>query len=633
MLKKFLLPLLVTSVLIFVIATRSSIVHASTPSSCYPALSFATTAIPSATAGASYSASLAATGGQPPYQWSFGQSSLPSGFSINSNGDLTGTPTAAGNYTFNIVVSDSLKNNVTGALTLTVLAATQPTPPPTQPTPPPTQPTPPPTQPAPPVGPVGPPTGRALTQCGDITKSGPYYLANDVSSPGTCFGIDANNITLNLNGHTITYGTGGGTTPTPAIEGHDPSWTLANSPNYTGNSYSGSAHGGAEIYGGNIVQSSNAAPFSNIFAFGQGTFSSAPYIHDISATFQNQGAMFYYSQYLPPNARIENNVIYDNVTNIQHPGQGMLSARSAFQGQTIFIDGTENNPVTSGDLISGNKIVGGPQGGIRSVDQYSTITNNDISMNSLYTNDWCVEISADHTTASGNNCHPISGRGINVDANYVTVTNNTLTVTELKQNDEYGTTNPDGSITPGCEIQGAYGIRVEHMTLGGGQPGATMNDTITGNNITVNATTCDAFGFDIIYMPSNASGINISGNTITTTNAGQSGVQDAGFQFDDSFGNGINITGNTITSVAEWLYGWWDGYNNITVGHNTWQGTPQATFNAQDGGCTAGISDPGAVCPASINITDNLPNNVHCGASSSATVTINGQVTQCKPQP
>jgi hypothetical protein len=446
-----------------------------------------------------------------------------------------------------------------------------------------------------------------------------------VSSAGTCFGIDANNITLNLNGHTITYGTGGGSTPTPAIEAHDPTFTMADGPNYTGNSYSGAQHGGLEVYGGTIVQSTNSATFSNVFGFGEANYTSAPYIHDVTATFQNQGAQFYNSLYMPSGARIENNTIYDNVTNIQQPGQNYLSARSAFQGQAIFIEGQENNPVTTGDVISGNKIVGGPQGGIRTVDQYSTITNNDISTNANYSNDWCVEISADHTTATGNNCHPKSGRGINVDANYVTVTNNKLDVTELPQNMEYGSNGQ-----PGCEGGGAYGIRVEYMTLGSAQPGAHQDDTISGNTINVAANACNALGFDLIYIQS-ASNINITGNTITTTNAGNANVVDAGFQFDELWGGGINISGNTITSANEWMYGYWDGYNNITVGHNTWLGTPPITFLAQDGGCAPGISDPGAACPVSINITDTLPNNVVCGGSSEATVSIGGQVTQCKP--
>lgn len=105
---------------------------------CYPPLSLVTSSIPSATVGSSYSVSLAANGGQPPYTWSFGHSSLQ-GFSIGSSGDLTGTPAAAGIYVFNVVVSDSLKNTATGALTLTVASTPTPTPTPTPaPTPTPT---------------------------------------------------------------------------------------------------------------------------------------------------------------------------------------------------------------------------------------------------------------------------------------------------------------------------------------------------------------------------------------------------------------------------------------------------------------------------------------------------------------
>ncbi|MGC1870129.1 MAG: right-handed parallel beta-helix repeat-containing protein [Acidobacteriaceae bacterium] len=732
--RKLFLPLAVLAFLSSAVALYS--LSDTTPTNCYPPLSLVTTSVPSGTAGSAYSVQLVASGGQPAYSWSFGQSSLPSGFSISSSsGEVTGTPPTAGTYKFNVVVSDSLKSSVTGELTLTVAAAPTGT------------------------GTTGtgttgtgttgtgttgtgttgtgttgtgttgtgttgtgttgtgttgtgttgtgttgtgttgtgttgtgttgtgttgtgttgtgttgtgttgtgttgtgttgtgttgtgttgtgttgtgttgtgttgtgttgtgttPPTGTALTACKDLTASGSYYLANDVSSAGTCFGIDANNITLNLNGHTITYGTGGGSTPTPAIEGHDSWWT--GTPNYTGTSYaSSSQHSGLEVYGGSIVQSPNSATFSDVFAFGQGTFSSAPYIHDITATFQNTGAQFYNSAYLPTGAKIENNTIYDNVTNIQQPGQGYLSARAAFQGEAIYVSGQENNPVTSGDLISGNKIVGGPQGGILTLNQYSTISNNDIAQNATYSNDWCVEIDSDHTTATGNNCHPTSGRGINIDANYVTVENNTLNTTELPQNMEYGTNGQ-----PGCELGGAYGVRIETMPLGPSQPGATTNDTVSGNTINVTANACNAMGVDLIYIPATATGLNVTGNIITTTNAGKSGVQDAGLQFDDAFGNGISITGNTVTSTDEWMYGWWDGYSGITVGHNTWNGTPSLTFLAQDGGCDPTQTDSGASCPVSINITDSLPNKVSCGAESTAKITVNGQVTQCKP--
>jgi hypothetical protein len=106
----------------------------STPARCYPPLSLVTSSLPTAMAGFSYSVSLAANGGQPPYTWSFGQSSFPQGFSLSSNGALSGTPSTAGTYTFNVIVSDALKNNVTGLLTLTVTSNSDtptPTPAPT----------------------------------------------------------------------------------------------------------------------------------------------------------------------------------------------------------------------------------------------------------------------------------------------------------------------------------------------------------------------------------------------------------------------------------------------------------------------------------------------------------------------
>lgn len=609
--RKNFLPLFAISLATIFSGVRLTRVHAGTASSCYPALSFVTSSIPSATAGSSYTTTLAATGGQPPYSWSFGQSSLPSGFSIGPNGDLTGTPTAAGNYVFHVVVSDSLKNNVTGALILTVVNAGTP-PPPVSPTP--TPPTPAPPTPTPPMGPIGPATGKALTECRDIRKGGTYYLANDVSSAGTCFGIDANNIKLNLNGHTITYGTGGGFTPTPAIENHACSYHTGH---YAGG-YCGYQGGGLEVYGGTIVQSPNSAAFSDVFSFGQGNYSSAPYIHDITAKFQNQGAQFYYSTYLPPGARIENNTIYDNVTNIQEPGQGMLSARAQFQGQAIFIMGNNNAP-GSGDIISGNKIIGSPQGGIRSTNQNTVISNNDVSMNSLYTNDYCFEVEADHTVVTGNNCHPTSGRGLNFSANYVTISNNIFNVTELKQNMEYGSNGQ-----PGCEIDGAYGVRMKT-----GIPATPMVGTVISNNqITVTAGACNASGVDFSLVPEGTQ-VTVSGNTITTVNLGQ-GAQDFGFSFDSAYVAGVVETGNTVTSTTAYVYDNWDGSNGITIGHNTWQGSPQYTVEAGDSGCPPGGNNL-ARCPVIIQLTDSLPNNVLCGNYSTATVSIGGQVTQCTP--
>ena len=78
-----------------------------------PPLSIATTSLPQGTLGAAYSQSLAAAGGHLPYVWlGFG---LPPGLRLGSDGTVTGTPTAAGDYTVKVTaIDDSVPLQVDG---------------------------------------------------------------------------------------------------------------------------------------------------------------------------------------------------------------------------------------------------------------------------------------------------------------------------------------------------------------------------------------------------------------------------------------------------------------------------------------------------------------------------------------
>jgi large repetitive protein len=49
---------------------------------------------------------MTATGGVQPYTWSVGAGALPDGLSLGSGGQVTGTPTRAGQFPFTVVVSD-----------------------------------------------------------------------------------------------------------------------------------------------------------------------------------------------------------------------------------------------------------------------------------------------------------------------------------------------------------------------------------------------------------------------------------------------------------------------------------------------------------------------------------------------
>ena len=82
-----------------------------------------TTASPltSGAVGTPYSLTLATTGGKTPYSWSLASGTLPSGLTLNPvSGFISGTPTAAGNFSFVLQVTDSAGLTASKAVTLTV---------------------------------------------------------------------------------------------------------------------------------------------------------------------------------------------------------------------------------------------------------------------------------------------------------------------------------------------------------------------------------------------------------------------------------------------------------------------------------------------------------------------------------
>lgn len=83
-------------------------------------LTITTTNVVAAQVGASYSAVLQASGGTPPYNWSVSSGTLPGGLTLSTGGVLSGTPTAAGTFSFTARVTDAASNSTTASLQVTI---------------------------------------------------------------------------------------------------------------------------------------------------------------------------------------------------------------------------------------------------------------------------------------------------------------------------------------------------------------------------------------------------------------------------------------------------------------------------------------------------------------------------------
>ena len=93
-------------------------------SSCNVVLSPAT--IPSATVGTSYNQAITASGGVSPYTFAITAGGLPPGLALSTDGIISGTPTAAGTYTFSITATDANGCNGSQPYTCVVANGTSP---------------------------------------------------------------------------------------------------------------------------------------------------------------------------------------------------------------------------------------------------------------------------------------------------------------------------------------------------------------------------------------------------------------------------------------------------------------------------------------------------------------------------
>jgi acid phosphatase len=85
-----------------------------------PHLQITTSALPRDQVQVSYSATLQATGGTPPYTWSVLSGQLPTGLSLSPGGTISGTPTLAGSFALSIGVNDSAGLSTSSAFSINI---------------------------------------------------------------------------------------------------------------------------------------------------------------------------------------------------------------------------------------------------------------------------------------------------------------------------------------------------------------------------------------------------------------------------------------------------------------------------------------------------------------------------------
>ena len=337
---------------------------------------------------------------------------------------------------------------------------------------------------------------QAISSCRTLDHRGTeYILEQDVSSPGTCFSVQADNIVLNLNHHTIFYGSGKPKSAAFGILGIA-CWDSMLTNGIANGNPCGGSFDALTVFNGSIVQTAGMAPFSDAIRLGQGGGNYLK-VFDVTITVEGDSAIPIHTTFSGAGSVIRNNVIVNNVKTIQN--------RHQLQGSSIKFDNSQRLP--KGQTVYENKIIGGPQGGILLLTEGASAYKNEIRQNAHYSNDFAIYMWGNRQEVYENLIDATSGRGIQVGGGAVgtngqnmggrnsTAHDNVIRVTELKQNCEYG---EGASSCHGCELGGAYGIQFDDNPQG---------DTTYNNKVVAFADDCDAAGLRVTdsELPQNES--------------------------------------------------------------------------------------------------------------------------------
>jgi hypothetical protein len=412
-----------------------------------------------------------------------------------------------------------------------------------------------------------------LSQCGVLQVPGARYeLENDVSAAGTCFSIQADNITLNLNGHTITYNTANQEFARFGILGI-PCWESDLSSGSASGNPCGPAFNNFAAYGGTITEGQGrAGDYAHAIRFGQfgGSGKIGPTIHDITFNISSRSAKALFVNYQasgPGNVAFFRNTINSTVVRIV--------SRSSIDGAMVTVQGCTEMKGTNATFHD-NLMRGGPQGGIHTDCPQASIYNNTIEHGNLkgkqtngicdavlgcqYTNDFAIYAWGRAQNVHDNTITPSEGRGISFDGKSSTgsiARNNKISgALEYDNNAEYN----------GCQIGGAYGVQFDDEA---------HNDTVEENIVNVRASLCNAQALRVTDSRTQA---NVSrNNNYTAERAGDGGGFAIGFGAEGP--KGFTSQEDVFTADTFNVAFDWSGASNLIFRGDTFVRGPHPAAN------------------------------------------------------
>jgi len=287
--------------------------------------------------------------------------------------------------------------------------------------------------------------GPVMTLDAATVGTGPYYLhltgatyqlTEDISTPGTAIVFAAQNVTLDLNGHTITFGTSSspyryGVALPPSYADTNTLWTSSDITVWR-NSAGGVVKNGAIVQGAG--RGANSAAF---ISFAEDIIT----LQDTSLTVSGDdtyAARFEYGG----NFSVSGNTVTDNTTVVSNRHQGRASID--------FINISTEAPLE----VFNNAIYNSRQWGIRvargdTTGTWGHIYNNTITTNTIVTNGYGVGAHGGMLEVSNNVIHATNGRGIHIEGNNAKVHDNDIDVIEFPSS-EYPRVSAHGIKLEGC---------------------------------------------------------------------------------------------------------------------------------------------------------------------------------------